>query len=177
MVIYMNKRLKIYRITVFILLLCWMVLIFVLSGENADDSSQTSGKAVIKLISLFMPNFEELSESAQEEIKGMYQFVVRKVAHFTIYAILGILSVLNTVTSEKISLVKRFLISAVFCLGYAISDEIHQLFVPGRSCEIRDVLIDFTGALIGILFTMFLVHLLKKKTGGYLRAKKRIIES
>lgn len=173
----MNKRLKIYRITVFILLLCWMVLIFVLSGENADDSSETSGKAVAKLIRLFIPNFAELSESVKLEIKNMYQFIVRKVAHFTIYAILGILSVLNTVTSEKISLVKRFLISALFCLVYAISDEIHQLFVPGRSCEIRDVLIDFTGALIGILFTMFLVHLLKKKTGGYLRAKKRITES
>lgn len=154
-----------------------MVLIFVLSGENADDSSQTSGKAVIKLISLFIPNFEELSESAQREIINMCQFIVRKTAHFAIYAILGVLSVLNTVTLEKISLAKRFIISALFCLVYAISDEIHQLFVPGRSGEIRDVLIDFTGALIGILFTMLLVYLLKKKTGGYLREKKRITES
>ena len=80
-----------------------MVLIFVLSGENADDSSETSGKAVAKLIRLFIPNFAELSESVKLEIKNMYQFIVRKVAHFTIYAILGILSVLNTVTSEKIS--------------------------------------------------------------------------
>ena len=76
-----------------------------------------------------------------------------------------------------ISLAKRFIISALFCLVYAISDEIHKLFVPGRSGEIRDVLIDFTGVLIGILFTMLLVYLLKKKTGGFLREKKRITES
>lgn len=44
-----------------------------------------------------------------------------------------------------------YLISSVICLAYAVSDEIHQYFVPGRSCELRDVFIDFSGSVLGII--------------------------
>jgi len=45
---------------------------------------------------------------------------------------------------------KSILISIIICIIYATSDEIHQLFVPGRSCQLLDILIDTIGSVIGI---------------------------
>ena len=44
---------------------------------------------------------------------------------------------------------------------YAITDEFHQYFIPGRSAEIRDVLIDSSGALTGILFVIIVLAIIK----------------
>jgi len=49
--------------------------------------------------------------------------------------------------------------SLIFCLFYAASDEIHQLFVPGRGAKATDVLIDGIGALIGIGLYKFIFKL------------------
>ena len=70
-------------------------------------------------------------------------------AHFTIYMILGILVTL-LVREYNVSFYKCLFISLLVCLLYSISDEIHQLFVLGRSGEILDVLIDTSGSFIGI---------------------------
>ena len=76
-----------------------------------------------------------------------YTFIIRKTAHFSVYLILGILSI-NLLSSFNI---KRFIMfSSLFCFIYACTDEFHQLFVMGRSCEMRDVLIDTLGSFVGI---------------------------
>jgi VanZ family protein len=74
---------------------------------------------------------------------------VRKYAHFTEYLILDIL-VLNALTVSGVRGFKGFIFSLVFCILYAISDEVHQLFVPGRGAQVTDVLIDSAGAFVGI---------------------------
>lgn len=74
-------------------------------------------------------------------------WVIRKIAHMTIYAILAFCAACSQI---KPSLKKVLL----FCACYACTDEFHQLFIPGRSGEIRDVCIDCLGACIGfLLFT------------------------
>ncbi len=142
--------LKFFRIITVVALIGWMVLIFSLSAENAATSSGTSGRIIATVVRIFYSGFDELPITEQAEIIGSFQFVVRKTAHFMLYFILGMLSFLSVVTYTKISLIFRVGISALISLLYSISDEIHQLFVSGRSGEVRDVVIDFCGALLAI---------------------------
>ena len=85
-------------------------------------------------------------------------------AHFTIYATLG-LSVFSMfkMLIEKIKPVYTVIISTLFCLLYAISDEIHQTFVPGRSGQISDVILDTSGALLGIITAFLIIKLLRRR--------------
>ena len=57
---------------------------------------------------------------------------------------------------------KKYLLAFLICVIYAISDEIHQLFVPGRAGQVRDVLIDSAGSLLGIIIVMAFEKLLIK---------------
>jgi len=148
--------LKFFRITTVLLLLAWMIMIFSLSSQTADTSSKTSGSIIAMVVKVFYPDFDKLSEIEQEELIEPFQFVVRKGAHFTAYAVLGILAFLSIVTYKKLSLHKRGILSLTVCLLYSVSDEIHQLFIPGRSGEIRDVCIDFCGSFLAILILVLI---------------------
>lgn len=118
-----------------ILLILWMIFIFVMSSFNANESSNQSGIIVNFISSIF-----NISDTK------LLSLIIRKGAHFTEYLILGILSI-NYIIKYK----KNIKYSYLMCIIYAISDEIHQLFVPGRSCQILDVIIDCLGAVIGII--------------------------
>lgn len=87
------------------------------------------------------------------------QFITRKSAHFIGYMILGILSILTFLQFEKINKKPQF--AFLLCVVYAISDEIHQLFVPGRSGQLRDVMIDSSGSFVGIVLVLLCIKVLK----------------
>lgn len=63
----------------------------------------------------------------------------------------------------KIQNKKKIIYSVLLCMLYAITDEIHQHFVPGRSCELRDVLIDTTGALLGIFISYLIMRIFRRE--------------
>ena len=88
------------------------------------------------------------------------QFITRKSAHFIGYMILGILAIGLILQYENIYKKPQF--AFLICVLYAISDEIHQLFVPGRAGQVRDVLIDSSGSFLGIFLVMFFVRFLRK---------------
>lgn len=143
-----------------------MALIFSLSNQDATVSSGTSGNVIRLIAGIFRPGFGSLPAAEQAEIVASLQFIARKSAHFSLYMILGVLSFLAVISYEKLLFVLRLAISCTVCLLYAASDEIHQLFVPGRSGEVRDVMIDFSGAVLGILLSMLvflLICIIKKK--------------
>jgi VanZ family protein len=73
---------------------------------------------------------------------GTWDLVLRKIAHFCEYAVLGILLVRAT---------RREVVAIALGVAYAASDEVHQHFVPGRHAAVRDVAIDAAGVLAGIL--------------------------
>ncbi len=152
--------LKLFRILSVILLISWMVMIFNLSAENAKTSSKTSGRIVDAVLEIIVPDYDNLSESEQLKIRENLQFVIRKTAHFTIYGILGVFAFMSIATYKSIPIAYRLLSPAAVCLIYSISDELHQRLVPGRSGELRDVLIDFCGSLLGIS-AVFLITRLK----------------
>ena len=87
--------------------------------------------------------------------------IVRKTAHFTEYAVLGFLifSVFESFfIRRKISVLTALITGAL----YAVSDEIHQAFVPGRSCQASDMLLDTAGVMTGIIALIFLIAIIKK---------------
>ena len=138
-----------------------MTLIFCLSSQNAEISSQTSGSVIESVASVFYPGFADMSADAQNEIISNFQFIVRKTAHFSLYAVLGVLSFLSVISYRNLKYRFRLLISAGICLLYAACDEFHQLFISGRSAEIRDVCIDFCGAALAITVLALLARYIK----------------
>ena len=142
-----------------VLLVLWMGFIFSMSSENAEKSSNTSGQTIRVVLSA-VPGFEEQPEEVKVNIIEELQFIVRKSAHFIGYMILGILASGLILYYGNIN--KKYLLAFLICVIYAISDEIHQLFVPGRSGQVRDVLIDSAGSLLGIIIVMAFVKLLIK---------------
>ena len=142
-----------------VLLVLWMGFIFSMSCENAEESSNTSGQT-IKVVLSTVPEFEKQPEEVKVNIIEELQFIVRKSAHFIGYMILGILASGLILQYENIN--KKYPLAFLICVIYAISDEIHQLFVPGRAGQVRDVLIDSAGSLLGIILVMAFVKILIK---------------
>lgn len=83
----------------------------------------------------------------RECFKALEAFL-RKLAHFSLFALLG-MSVFYALCGHEIKITTAFLLGICICLIYAISDELHQGLVPGRAPQITDVFIDFSGSLFG----------------------------
>lgn len=119
-----------------------------MSSFDATESTNQSNFIVNIITDIFkIENIELLS------------FIIRKLAHFTEYLILGFLTI-NMLNKNDIS--KKYLLSILICIIYATSDEIHQIFVPGRACQIRDILIDSIGSITGVyLYKLINTKILK----------------
>ncbi len=135
-----GKKIKIIKI---IFLIIWCILIFYFSNQSGNISQSKSDI----FVDLFSKIFNDLSYDSLKNLS----FLIRKLAHIFLYFILYLLSY-NVFKNKKYSF--------LFCLIFAITDEVHQYFIPGRSCEIRDILFDTSGAFLGYL-TIFLKKVLK----------------
>jgi VanZ family protein len=78
-------------------------------------------------------------------------FVIKKLAHFSEYFILALLVFISLRKSTRLNISHSLLISLVWCILYAASDEFHQIFTPGRQPQVRDVLIDVSGSFVSLL--------------------------
>ena len=154
---------KFLRILFPCLLVGWMIFIFSMSSQQAEESSKTSGGIIEKVLEIVYPGFEDLSNEAQQAQVEKLQFAVRKTAHFSIYAVLGALSFLSFVTYKNLKFKLHLILSGGICLLYALSDEYHQTLVKGRSGELRDVLLDFCGACVAILICSLIRCFIKKR--------------
>ncbi len=133
-------------IKILLVLIC-MITIFTFSNDTSTESTKKSNKLIISVAEMF--NKKELSKSEKEKYINKFVVLVRKSAHLFIYLILGIL-VASLLKEYNITDKRLIIYSLLFCFLYACSDEIHQLFIPGRSGEIKDILIDTIGSFIGI---------------------------
>ncbi len=140
-----EKGKKAYFAVSLILLVSLLVLIFYLSAQTADDSSETSGGIIELIYRLFGLSFE--------------QEVIRTLAHFCEYALLGAL-MSNALFSK--SLKKHTLPSFLLSCLYALSDETHQLFVEGRAFQLSDLAVDFSGSLLGCALFVLLIFIFSK---------------
>ena len=132
-----------------ILAIIWMIVIFILSNSPSDKSSKLSGKVmnltIVKVARLFKTN------KSSKAIMTKYSTLVRKTAHFVEYFLLGVIVSIILVLLK----VKEPIIAIFICFLYAVTDEIHQLFVEGRTCRLLDVIIDTLGASLGTFIVYF----------------------
>lgn len=136
-------------------LVLWMALIFSFSNQKDVESSNVSDsfidRTVVKIYKIFNEN---ITKEKENEIIEKYTYPIRKLAHYTLYFILGILSFLVV---KDYSINKKLIIySLLICFLYACSDEFHQLFIIGRSARVLDVIIDTFGSFCSIsIFYIF----------------------
>lgn len=141
-----TKKLKAYRIVSIILLVAVMVTIFCLSAQDSTDSAEVSGSVVSWLYELFKIDLPDGT--------------VRTIAHCCEFAALGFL-LINAIRSFKESF--NPVLSVIISFGYAITDEIHQLYVPGRAFQLIDLTVDLLGITLGTIAFIILVKLIKNK--------------
>ncbi len=148
---------KIIIIFSWLLVLASMLMIYNFSAESAEKSTTTSGGVVVQILDIFMDK-EEITPPVIKK----YQFPIRKAAHFGIYMLLGFCMLSAFEKTFKIKIWLNIVFTLISCVLYAISDEIHQNFSAGRGPSPKDVLIDSTGALCGILIFWALLAMLHK---------------
>ena len=157
----MTQKIQKKKLILWILIFVWMITIFMFSAQNGDESSELSQGFLRTFILRFTP------DKISEDIVNMMEYIIRKCAHMTEYAVFGIL------VFYQIKLYRLFekewnrIVMAVICVMiYASTDEIHQLFVGGRSGRFTDVLIDTAGGFIGIMAAAFIAARHQGKNGG-----------
>lgn len=137
------------KLKYFIPAIIWMIFIFIMSHTNGNSSSSQSNfiaEIILKVINI---DYNTLT------------FLIRKAAHMGEYALLlfFIYYALKKGTTYKYI----FSLSLLVTFLYACSDEFHQLFIPGRSGQLKDVLIDT----IGGLFMLLVIYLWQRKKSSH----------
>ncbi len=142
------------------LLIIWIIVIFSFSSQSGTTSGNISGKLAKEVNSVIIDDYEYKTEIEKEVIDSKTNYLIRKTAHFSEYAILGLLLYLT------LSFIKnRFILYGLSLFGgilNAIIDEYHQTFISGRSGAIKDVIIDSLGVLT-MLLVIFAITLIKNK--------------
>jgi VanZ family protein len=137
-------------------LLLWMAFIFFAS--TAQLSASNTSRIIRPLLIWLFPDISQ-------ESLAFVHFIVRKLAHLTEYAILGLLAARAFTTSSRDGLRRRwFVYAGLLVIIYALSDELHQRFVPARTGSIYDSLIDITGGYIA-LSLLYAWRRVKKSAG------------
>lgn len=131
-----------------LLFVSWLILIYLLSAETGDQSGSLSDGILLSIAKL-------LNISDTKAFVDTFGFFIRKLAHFSEYFILYILTY---ECFKEYNCPKLIVVSVLFCVLYASFDEFHQLFVDGRCGQLSDVMIDSSGSIV----SCFLWRLVKK---------------
>ena len=132
-----------------LLFVSWLILIYLLSAETGDQSGSLSDGILLSIAKL-------LKISDTKAFVDTFGFFIRKLAHFSEYFILYIITY---ECFKEYNCPKLIVVSVLFCVLYASFDEFHQLFVDGRCGQLSDVIIDSSGSIV----SCFLWRLVKKK--------------
>lgn len=144
---------------VFLLLLCsTFFVIFDFSAQTGEESSGLSSKVTKILIDIFPNNLNEKEKTILTE---KFEVIVRKLAHLTIYTLVGIF-IMSFMCTFNIKYKVKIGTSTLVGLIYAITDEYHQSFVPDRGPSITDVCIDLLGVILGICLVICAITIYKK---------------
>ena len=133
-----------------ILVVIWCAVIFIFSKMSGDVSNGRSSKIIKKILNNIT------HKKIKENTLKILNSILRKCMHAAVFCVLGILIILCLNVFGLYGL-KLPIISIVLTFIYACSDEFHQLFIEGRNCKYTDVLIDTTGASIGVIFIYLLI--------------------
>ncbi len=151
----------------FVLMIIWMAVIFMFSARDANESTKDSNTIGLMICKVVYSDFDSWPEYKQLEYAKKIDHPVRKSGHVSEYIVLSILVLgaiipefksFKVTNSSFIGLISakakyRFyvywIVGIIISILYAATDEFHQYFVPGRSAEFKDVMIDSIGVVIG----------------------------
>ena len=159
-----EARTRVYRAAALLTVLALMAMIFWFSAQPASASRQSSGRLVLALEKLFRAYTAKLSTLERFRWRASCTKVVRKLAHAAEFAALGAaiavwLELVRRRRSDRRTLGFAWLAATL----YGVTDEVHQMFVPGRGPGALDVLIDSAGALIGAAAVLLLLRAVRRR--------------
>jgi VanZ family protein len=131
----------------------WMMVIFGMSAMQAPASKNLSANMTKTAVEAFVPGYREVPADIQSEIISVADHLVRKTAHFAEYMLLGLFVTLPFLC-YKGSFKSGISAALLICMAYAVSDEVHQIFVLGRGPMAGDVFLDWAGSAFGVMVTL-----------------------
>ncbi len=146
---------NILRIIFLLLLVTTFATIFHFSSQIGETSDEVSRGVLRKLIDTF-PYTKGLSEETKLKLVEHGNPIIRKLAHFSIYALVGVW-IMSFMSTFQTRLYKKWILSMLVGVSYAGLDEYHQGFVAGRGPSIIDVGIDSLGVLTGIFIVLIII--------------------
>ncbi len=140
-----------------LLVVATMFIIYCFSNETGVESSKTSGSIIKAFLEIFLPN-----DKVTDELISKFQHPVRKLAHFSIYALLGFTLSNAFNCSFNFRTTYKHVLSFISVALYAMSDEFHQGLVANRGPSFKDVLIDSCGGLFGIAAFFIMIYIISR---------------
>ena len=154
----MNKKAVIFWLLTFMI----MAVIFHFSSQTAVESTVVSVGFSERLLRAFL----SITKMTEEEIAvtaKMMDGMIRVVAHYSIFLLLGITCYLAAYFTKRRTHIYKSLYSVGICVAYAVFDEIHQFFVPGRTFQVSDILTDTAGVITGTAIVIGIILLMRRK--------------
>ena len=148
------KKFRISILIVWTLIFLLMCFIFGNSLKTVDESSAESSG----IMAFIKPIIDPMNRIDDE----VFHHYVRKAAHMTEFAVLGFLLATASDLFRRMYKRKFISFSFLFCILTAVTDEFLQSF-SDRSAEVKDVLIDFSGSILGIAFASLIILILIRK--------------
>ena len=143
-----------------VLTIIWMAVIFAFSAQDGERSNRTSMAVGEAVGEVKHHDFNEWDTAKKNAYIEDVNKPIRKTAHFLEYAILGVLCLGSLYKTHETTFCKAA-ISLGICVIYSITDELHQLISIGRACKVTDILIDSSGALVGIVIGLALIYVVE----------------
>lgn len=150
-----KKNLIFKRVLFLIMLVIAFYVIFNFSAQNGEISGSLSRK-VTEIIVELVSKIKTMDLNRKLHWIAKLEPIIRKLAHFGVYTVVGF-SIMGFMCTFDMRNIFKFITSFTIGVTYAITDEIHQYFTPGRNASIVDVCIDSLGVLTGIFILIILI--------------------
>ena len=153
---------NIIRALLIFLLIADMAFIFSNSAQNSTASSTVSQSVTEKVAPVIVPNYNKMDAETKKQTVLTLDGIVREAAHLLQFVPMGFSLYLLLCTFElpKNFRYAKIPITVSFGFLYALSDELHQTLIPGRSFQFFDIFMDVCGVSLGciggiIVFAIF----------------------
>ena len=160
--LYMKIKKYLWPILLGVLLLATLVMIISFSSESKESSGERSHGVTEQVVSLLVPDYEQMTPEEQTATVAKFHRPIRKLAHFAEFFLLGVLCAVLMCFVKIGPRWVSWIAPVLFCLVFATADEVWQIFTH-RGASPVDVCIDFMGSVVGIAMVRLIVFLLQRR--------------
>lgn len=165
-----TKTVLIFRIVLIILIIVNMSFVWNNSSKESKESNKSSTRIAKTVTEHVVKDYKSLPKNKQEEHVKRINVKIRSVAHFAEFIPLGLFAFLLVLAFLEFKdkdfwyfVLTATVISVMFSAFCALTDEVHQIFVKGRSFQVIDILTDSIGSLCGAVFAILITFIFKNK--------------